>query len=122
MSIENPTLAHFRHFSSLFTNLPSTSVENVLQISSFYAKQTQFTKCPNKLNLFNNNELYNFCQSDKSQKQTQSNPIQSQYKPNSNPIMAKQSQYKAKTNPNKPNFKGHISVFCCLTFSLTSYL
>ena len=23
MSIENPTLAHFRHFSSLFTNLPS---------------------------------------------------------------------------------------------------
>jgi len=27
------------------------------------------------------------------------NPIQSQYKPNSNPI---QSQYKPKTNPNKP--------------------
>ena len=23
MSIENPTLAHFRHFSSLFTNLPA---------------------------------------------------------------------------------------------------
>jgi len=40
MSIENPTLAHFRHFSSLFTNLraykaPSTLVENPLQIDLF---------------------------------------------------------------------------------------
>ncbi len=35
MSIENPTLAHFRHFSSLFTNLPSTSVEDPLQINLF---------------------------------------------------------------------------------------
>jgi hypothetical protein len=34
MSIVNPTLAHFRHFSTLFTNLPSTSVENLLQIRS----------------------------------------------------------------------------------------
>ncbi len=34
-SIENPTLAHFRHFSSLFTNLPSTSVESPLQINLF---------------------------------------------------------------------------------------
>jgi len=53
MSIENPTLsaaadlAHFRHFirrggfSSLFTNLPSTTVENPLQITPFYAKQSQ---------------------------------------------------------------------------------
>jgi len=47
MSIENPTLsaavdlAHFRHFSSLFTNLSSTTVENPLQISLFYAKQSQ---------------------------------------------------------------------------------
>ncbi len=40
--IENPTLAHFRHFSSLFTNLPSTSVENPQQINPFYSKQTQF--------------------------------------------------------------------------------
>jgi len=35
MTIENLTLAHFRHFSSLFTNLPSTSVENPLQIDLF---------------------------------------------------------------------------------------
>ncbi len=35
MSIENLTLAHFRHFSSFFTKLPSTSVENPLQINLF---------------------------------------------------------------------------------------
>ena len=42
MSISYPTLAHFRHFSSLLTNLRSTPVENSLQISTFYAKQSQF--------------------------------------------------------------------------------
>jgi len=42
MSINYPTLAHFRHFSSLLTNLRSTPVENVRQITPFYAKQTQF--------------------------------------------------------------------------------
>ncbi len=47
-SIENLTLAHFRQFSSLFTNLPSTSVENPLQIDPFYAKQTQFAGCSNE--------------------------------------------------------------------------
>ena len=48
---ENPTLVHFRHFrhfSSLLTNLPSTSVENALQITPFYAKQSQFSGCPNE--------------------------------------------------------------------------
>ncbi len=68
MSIENPTLAHFRHFSSLFTNLPaykaaviyvpirhpSTSVENPLQIDPFYAKQTQSQVHPNQRKLFYN--------------------------------------------------------------------
>jgi len=49
MSIENLTLAHFRHFSSLFTlSLPSTFVENPLQITYFYAKQTQSPKKSNE--------------------------------------------------------------------------
>jgi hypothetical protein len=29
MSIENPTLAHFRHFSSLFTNLPAYKAADI---------------------------------------------------------------------------------------------
>jgi hypothetical protein len=48
-----------------------------------YAKQTQFTNCPFKLNIFIDNDLYDFNLSDKSQKQTQSNPI----KPNTNPLV-----------------------------------
>ncbi len=44
MRIENPTLAHFRHFSSLLTNLPSTSVESPLQISSFMQNKPNFRK------------------------------------------------------------------------------
>ena len=43
----------------------------------FYAKQTQFTNCPNERKLIYNNELCNFYQSDESQKQ-------SQFKPNTN--------------------------------------
>jgi len=63
--IENPTLAHFRHFirrggfSSLFTNLPSTSVENPLQINPFYAKQTQFPKSQMNVNLYNTTDYEN---------------------------------------------------------------
>ena len=46
------TLARFRyyrHFNSLFTHFPSTNVENIRQITPFYAKQTQFQKC--KMNI-----------------------------------------------------------------------
>ena len=47
-----PTLARFRHFSSLFTNLPSTLVEIALQISPFYAKQSQSQVRQNQHKLF----------------------------------------------------------------------
>ena len=61
MSIDNPTLAHFRHFSSLFTNLPAYKalylraykalhLSRILYKSAtFYAKQTQFPKKSNEL-------------------------------------------------------------------------
>ncbi|MCP4611421.1 MAG: hypothetical protein GY845_22135 [Planctomycetes bacterium] len=45
MSIKYPTLAHFKHFSSLLTNLRSTPVENIRQIHPYLKKQTQFQKC-----------------------------------------------------------------------------
>jgi hypothetical protein len=67
---------------------PETGTQNKLyeflrtNLSADYNKQTQFTNCPFKLNLFIDNDLYNFHQSHKSQIQTQSNPI----KANTNPI------------------------------------
>ncbi len=98
MSIENPTLAHFirrggfRHFipkgfSSLFTNLPSTSVENPLQINPFYAKQTQFQKKSNDVNPYNTTDY-----------ERKRNWTLGENKPNSNPI--KPNLQKAKMNVN----------------------
>ncbi len=74
-SIENPTLAHFRHFSSLFTKLSSTTVENVRQITPFYAKQTQFPKSQMNVNPYNTTNYEN-----------KSNWTYGENKPNSNPI------------------------------------
>jgi len=61
MSIENPTLAHFRHFSSLFTNLPAYKALYLRAYKAplytcresstnrpFYAKQTQFPEKSNE--------------------------------------------------------------------------
>ncbi|MCP4608044.1 MAG: hypothetical protein GY845_04955 [Planctomycetes bacterium] len=45
MSMKIPTIAHFSHFSSLYTNLRSTPVENIRQITPYLKKQTQFQKC-----------------------------------------------------------------------------
>ncbi len=42
---------------SRFTKFPSTTVEDSLQISPFYAKQTQFPKGQNERKLNNNIEL-----------------------------------------------------------------
>ena len=70
-SIENPTLAHFRHFCSLFTNLPaykalflraykapvnclrpSTTVEDSLQIGPFMQNKPNFRKDKNERKRF----------------------------------------------------------------------
>ncbi len=73
-----PTLAHFRHFS----HFRHSFNYNIFPDTLCFNKQSQLTKCPNRLKLFYNNELCKYYQSDESQKQTQTKPI----KPNSNPI------------------------------------
>jgi len=91
MSIENPTLsaaadlAHFRHFSSLFTNLRSTFVESALQISSFMQNKAKVKYA--KINLisymtskYENMDNWLFRQT--KPKQTQFKPKQTQFKPN----------------------------------------
>ena len=80
MNIENPTLALFRHFSSLLTNLRSTNVENVRQITPFYAKQSQFYAFFARKRRFH--EKINPIQTQLKPKQTQFNPIQTQFKAN----------------------------------------
>jgi len=75
MIIENPTLAHFRHFSSFFTKLPSTLVENPLQIDLFMQNKPNFPKSQIKVNIYNTTDYDN-----------KSNWTLSENKPNSNPI------------------------------------
>ena len=98
MSIENLTLAHFRHFSSLYTVLRSTTVENSLQISPFYAKQSQSQVGQNQHKHFYNNEIRKKGQLVIQTKQTQFKANKAKNKPNSNPI-------KAKTNPIQTQFQ-----------------
>ncbi len=98
MSIENPTLAHFRHFSSLFTKFSSTSVENALQISYFLCKTNPILSAVGGLQM-----NLKFCkQTDYENKR---NWTLGQNKPNSNPI--KPNLRKAKMNVNLTLTKGY---------------
>jgi len=85
MSIENPTLAHFRHFNLLYTDFPSTNVENVRQIIPFYAKQTQFYAFFARKRRFH--EKTKPKQTQFKPNLSQNKPNLSQFKPNSNPII-----------------------------------
>jgi hypothetical protein len=90
MNIGNPTLAHFshfRHFSSLFTNLRAykAPLYNCRESSTnrpFYAKQTQSQVRPNQRKPFYNKYICEIGHLVKLEKQTQSNPIQTQNKSN----------------------------------------
>jgi hypothetical protein len=105
MSIKNPTLsaaadlAHFSHFSSLLTNLPSTTVENVRQITPFYAKQTQFDGGPNEHKLRYEKQLQDIIPLAQAKKQTQFKANKAKYKANSNPIKPKTNPIQTQFNP-----------------------
>ncbi len=92
MSIENPTLVHFRHFSSLFTNLPSTSVESALQIDPFMQNKANFQKSQMNVNPYNTTDYEN-----------KSDWTLGENKPNTKPIKAnfRKSQNECKLTYNK---------------------
>jgi len=108
-SIDNPTLAHFRHFSSLFTNLTaykaaviyvpirhtSTLVENPLQIDLFMQNKPNFQNAQMNANIYKTKAYDN-----------KSNWTLGQNKPNSNPI--KPNFKKAKMNVNSFITKDYI--------------
>ncbi len=77
-SIENPTLAHFRHFSSLFTNSPlyicrELSTNQLL----FMQNKPNFRKSQMNVNIYNTTDYEN-----------KRNWTLGENKPNSNPIEA----------------------------------
>jgi len=84
MSIENPTLAHFRHFSSLLT------IEHRVSSNQRPATRSARTSAHKKTFLCKTNPIFpDFAPKTR---------ILPKNKPNSNPIKANQSQF-------KPNFR-----------------
>ena len=98
------TLAHFRHFSPLFTNLSTTPVENLLQISSFLTNKANFRNTEIGISSYITSK-YEISPAWRSEK---TNPIQTQFKPNFRPISRVQSQF-------KPNFILDVSLLAFLS-------
>ena len=91
----------FAIFSTLFTDLRSTPVENVRQIHLFYAKQSQFYSFFAQKRRFQ--EKTNPIQTQFKPNLTQNKPNLTQFKPNSNPILGQYQGCQIQTNPNEPN-------------------
>ena len=89
LRIKNPTLAHFRHFSPLLTNLSSTIVENVRQINFFLQNKPNFPR-------FSNEYV------DYAKKQTQFKPNTNPIKANFGPISKVVNPIQTQTNPFMP--------------------
>jgi hypothetical protein len=84
MSIQNTTLAHFRHFSHF-----SSLYYNIFPDTLNYAKQTQSQVRQNQRNLIFVKDIRTCRTIGYSDKQTQNKPNLSQNKANSNPIASK---------------------------------
>ncbi|MBW7991387.1 MAG: hypothetical protein FVQ84_15435 [Planctomycetes bacterium] len=95
------------NFSPLFTKLSSTTVEKALQITPFYAKQSQCQVGQNQRNLLYDKHI---CKNGQLVIQTK----QSQNKPNSKPIKPKTKPIQTQSKPIQTQFQ---TSDICLQFS-----
>ncbi len=77
---ENPTLAHFRHFSSLFTNWPFTTVERSLQIRLFMQNKAKYLNEQMNVTAFITRGYENKSRFLPPGKQSQTNPNKAKFK------------------------------------------
>ncbi|HIJ51767.1 MAG TPA: hypothetical protein HPP66_01275, partial [Planctomycetes bacterium] len=98
-SIENQNLAHFRHFSSLFTNFPSTTVVSALQIAHFMQNKPNFQKDQMNVSRVSTKDYEDKTLGKRGKNKPNPNPIQTQSNPIKANKMPKQTQFKPKTNP-----------------------
>jgi hypothetical protein len=95
----------------------STDIESSLQINLFMQNKPNFRKSQVNVNKLLTRDYENWTLGGVGK----TNPIQTQYKPNSKPI---QTQYKANSNPNKPNLPQFpiilvsLSWLCIISFSV----
>ncbi|HIJ52450.1 MAG TPA: hypothetical protein HPP66_04770, partial [Planctomycetes bacterium] len=92
-------LAHFRHFSSLFTNFPSTTVVSALQIAHFMQNKPNFQKAQMNVSRVLTKDCEKKTLGQRGKNKPNSNPIQTQSNPIKANKMPKQTQNKANTNP-----------------------
>jgi len=93
---ENQTLAHFRHFSSLFTNFPSTTVESALQIAHFMQNKPNFKKAQMNVSRVSTKDYEDKTPGQRGKNKPNSKPIQTQSNPIKANKMPKQTQFKPK--------------------------
>ena len=94
--IDNQTLAHFRHFSSLFTNFPSTTVESALQIAHFMQNKPNFQKAQMNVSRVSTKDYAKWTLGQRGKNKPNSKPIQTQSNPIKANKMPKQTQFKPK--------------------------
>jgi len=102
MRIENQTLVHFRHFrhfSSLLTIFPSTTVESALQNHLFMQNKPNFQKSQINVSTVITMNYEQRTTNYEIKNKPNSKPIQTQFKANTNPI---QSQFKPKQTQFRP--------------------
>jgi hypothetical protein len=101
MSIENPTLAHFRHFSSLITNEIRSTKDYVRKNNLFMQNKANFRKV--KFNV--NKVLTKAYDRMDTWSIRKTKPIQTQFKAKTNPIKANSNPIQTQTKPNKPKLR-----------------
>jgi hypothetical protein len=104
--IKNPTLAHFRHFSSLFTNLPLHLSRNLYKSILFMQNKPNVKDAQINVNSYMKSKYEKLDTWLSGKNKPNSNPIQTQFKPNSNPI-----------KPNLKRAKMNVSSFITTDYS-----
>ncbi len=97
MSIENPTLAHFRHFSSLFTNDLQSTKDYVRNYKLFLQNEPKFRKVKLNVNKVLTKDYDQLDTWSIGKKQSQTKPI-------------KANLQKAKMNVNKVSTKNYVQM------------
>jgi len=112
ISIENPALVHFRHFSSLLTIFSiyicrdtSTNVMSALQINLFLQNEPNFRKSQVNVTAFITREYVQMDTWSIRKNEPKTNPNE----PNTNPILANKTTIRTQTNPIRTQFKPNLS-------------
>jgi len=100
MSVENPTLAHFRHFSSLLTNEIRSTKDYVRKNKLFMQNKAKFQKVKSDVSDVLIREYVQMDTWSIRKNKAKTNPKQTQYKANLKPIRTqfkpKQKQFQSK--------------------------